>query len=560
MPGNAEHSPEELPLEIAALVNAAPSFARHVLCLGALPDALSLYFHASRMGCMTQHAETDTIPQHGPRPDLVLWAAPPEPVLAPLRRLKSLIDPCGRLCVLLPTGPGFAESERAWMEAAGQAHWLRYQETGVSPSEETGLLTFVHEGYDALEHATSLAASGHAEWACEVLKRLPLVYLRTPETFLNVFAEHLLSLLQWAKRMPKEAALDFAAVSQDLFNRITALDPHFHPAYQCKAEFWRDAGRPDMAARILRSVEHVAPSEPVRRQLLTLPATPAPESDPALPDGWEAPPPPMRVLYLLHPRPHFGLDVIYDGLCRVLGVENVVDWPCKPWLHGAPTREMANYPCTFSHPAHAYTLDDLLQRLEAGYFDCVLYGDVENALDRAVARQISALSRDVPFFLLDQVDEVADMRGRVRPYLKRDHITAYFKREMLAGAHYGPEVYPLPFAYPDHLVLDGPEPERPNPFFWAGHREAGMRRLYLERLEELYGCSLGAALTPEVYQATMRQSRVGLNCFGFGFDTVRYWELPANGCLLLSERLPLQIPANFVDGESAGFFLDLTEL
>ena len=55
-------------------------------------------------------------------------------------------------------------------------------------------------------------------------------------------------------------------------------------------------------------------------------------------------------------------------------------------------------------------------------------------------------------------------------------------------------------------------------------------------------------------------SRIGLNIFGFGFDTVRYWEIPAHGAMLLAERLPIDIPHNFVDGESAVFFDDLSDI
>ena len=41
---------------------------------------------------------------------------------------------------------------------------------------------------------------------------------------------------------------------------------------------------------------------------------------------------------------------------------------------------------------------------------------------------------------------------------------------------------------------------------------------------------------------------------------MRYWEVPAHGCMLLSERLPIRIPHNFRDGESAVFFDDLEQL
>lgn len=44
------------------------------------------------------------------------------------------------------------------------------------------------------------------------------------------------------------------------------------------------------------------------------------------------------------------------------------------------------------------------------------------------------------------------------------------------------------------------------------------------------------------------------------FDTVRYWEIPAHGGMLLAERPPIRIPHNFIDGETAVFFEDMPEL
>ena len=53
---------------------------------------------------------------------------------------------------------------------------------------------------------------------------------------------------------------------------------------------------------------------------------------------------------------------------------------------------------------------------------------------------------------------------------------------------------------------------------------------------------------------------IGLCLFGNGFDTVRYWELPAHGVMLLAERSPLVIPSNFEDGRQAVFFDNAAEL
>ena len=119
--------------------------------------------------------------------------------------------------------------------------------------------------------------------------------------------------------------------------------------------------------------------------------------------------------------------------------------------------------------------------------------------------------------------------------------------------------WPLPSPTPPHRRLS-PDHGRPRPFFWAGHRQFGQWRLYLEALEARYGWDLNERFDQTEYQRRLRESRIGLNCFGMGFDTVRYWELPAHGCLLLSDRLPIQIPHNFVDGHHAVFFDTLPEL
>jgi hypothetical protein len=74
------------------------------------------------------------------------------------------------------------------------------------------------------------------------------------------------------------------------------------------------------------------------------------------------------------------------------------------------------------------------------------------------------------------------------------------------------------------------------------------------------GRSLAREYTQEEYAAVLRNARVGLSMFGGGFDTVRYWELPAHGCLLLAERPPIRIPYDFEDGVSAVFFNDLPDL
>jgi hypothetical protein len=45
-----------------------------------------------------------------------------------------------------------------------------------------------------------------------------------------------------------------------------------------------------------------------------------------------------------------------------------------------------------------------------------------------------------------------------------------------------------------------------------------------------------------------------------GFDTVRYWEIPYSGSVLISRRPRTLIPNNFEEGRHAFFFDSLKEL
>lgn len=84
----------------------------------------------------------------------------------------------------------------------------------------------------------------------------------------------------------------------------------------------------------------------------------------------------------------------------------------------------------------------------------------------------------------------------------------------------------------------------------------GARCLQMSWLEKMLPLSAtyGTPLTPSAYADRLQQHLMGISLAGNGFDTVRYWELPAHGALLLSERIPLAIPFDYEDGKHAVFF------
>jgi len=415
--------------------------------------------------------------------------------------------------------------------------------------------------YNPLDHACVRFDASHPDEAYEILAQIPKPCFDNPDASATIHSTIVLCQLALDRGAADTTErLKRFMIAQWSFYCAIARAPRLHNIYRAQAEFWHRLGHTDMAARLLRSIQHVEPDEGVSAQLAGYgqPSRLVPPDDTAPP--WEPPSSPPRVLFVMHPRPHYGLDIVYDGLCTVLGVENVVEYPWKPSLHGRPPESMANYPCVFDRPGTRLTSDELLCALNDGAFDAVLFGDVEHAVRRPMARRLMESACRTPVFLFDAQDTCDDTRAEMAEFLGIESFAGVFKREMLIGVDYGPNAFPLPFAYPDERVPLNVEYDRPYDLFWAGHREFGLRRLYLERLEVLTKQSFSLAFSQEDYVKVMKASRVGLNIFGMGFDTVRYWELPAHGCMLFAERLPIRVPFEFRDGENALFFDDMREL
>ena len=418
----------------------------------------------------------------------------------------------------------------------------------------------VNPGYNPLLHARALFNAGHPGWAYEVLDRVPEHLLSEAEFRAAYQGERQLCLLAWDKVGDTEGRLGRFFQSQSMFYEAAWNDPQLELPYLCQAEFWRRIGNDDMAARMLRTIRHVSTLEEIERRLSMY----RPEKR-----GWglyeEAPPWTAgarlpRILFVIPGRPHYGLDVLYDGLCTVLGDQNVVDYPWKPTLHGERPTELANYPCMFNRRGESLDLPAVLQLLSEGAFNAILVGDIEQHVGPEAMRALLDAAPETPVFVVDQQDDPLNNLPGMLAFMGRTSVAGYFKREMLACHNYGANVRPLPFAYADHRVPQVLPVKRSQALFWAGHRMYGLRTLYLQRVESMLGERFDRKYTQEEYAQALRDSRIGLNIYGFGYDTVRYWELPAHGCMLLAERMPIRIPHNFRDGESAVFFDDLPDL
>jgi hypothetical protein len=60
-------------------------------------------------------------------------------------------------------------------------------------------------------------------------------------------------------------------------------------------------------------------------------------------------------------------------------------------------------------------------------------------------------------------------------------------------------------------------------------------------------------VNPDEYYREIMRSRIAVSIRGGGFDTCRFWEIPACRTLLLSEKPDIDIPGGFEDGKHAVF-------
>jgi hypothetical protein len=276
----------------------------------------------------------------------------------------------------------------------------------------------------------------------------------------------------------------------------------------------------------------------------------------------------MKVLFCTFGFVDYGLDVLYDGLCRALGHENVHDYPHKSTLHEESPLGRKNsyvwYPCFFNYPVAASD-SDKIELLRSGGYDLLILA-CRGSRDFTFTRYptdpqvrhadlIARMTRHIPTVLVDYADsEVVN-----EALIDRFNALLYFKREYMKGTRYGKRVRPLPLAYSPQFIAPVQDDERYNMVFWAGKRYR-WRGPFLEACEHFQQQKFNKYWPQPLYAQALARHIFGLSLPGHGQDTARYYEVPANGALLFSQRLNVVIPYDFTDLENAVFFDDPNEM
>lgn len=290
----------------------------------------------------------------------------------------------------------------------------------------------------------------------------------------------------------------------------------------------------------------------------------------------------MRVLFLTHPEANYGAHYFYNGLCRVLGHENVYDYPndptfhgnnnngyIRPWHHNEPGNTDRLKWFDEGYPEKPLDVEAVSGLLRDGFVDLVVleswrwtvqqsWRELEADIRASGAKVILHDGEDFSFFHTEALDAV-------NPHY-------YLKRELLKGTNIAGmpfTVLPFPFSAPDQIVE------------WADAQPPAV-------IERDIACLLGLSWQPRQqlaeelrrgmdageytgYVATnadsdrnnpqhllgfwhylqlLRTSRFGVSMRGWGWDTCRMHEVSVLTGLLVDE-LDIRIPHPFTHGVNA---------
>ncbi len=551
-----------------------PPFVRRLLRSGSLPLSLSaIYDEGPETVCVSEGCGADVdvdLVRGGVDAAILSFGSwDPARLLSALEKMRTAVNPDGRVTVLYAGADKSPLTMSQWDLFLSDQSWIRYQQGALTASDDplqVWGIVLVLKTYNPVQHARRIVDQGRPDLAIAPLKDIPesLITSNTTQALLALEKQRL--YLKWQQQLhgqlPSHA---FFSKERREFAQVTTVSPLLKESYHVHSRFWSHIGRDDMAIRTLSSIDHVCPDETTRHLLQLLRhrmLTPAKACrlEQALAD-WQMEWRP-RILFITHGTSDYGQDTLYHGLCTLLGHENVVDYPWKPTLHGREVDTANSYPCVFNYPGEPLSVDDLVVQLQTGGFDFILFSDLLGMIHQQEVRRLVNAAPHLPVVLYDAWDDCYTPLHTVLEYLDRSEVALVFKREMLDGVDYGTRTYPLPFGYPETLSCAGlPVDQRASDApFWAGRNEFGLRSLYVQQLERITGCDMQTRFDQDTYRERLRSSLIGLSFFGVGFDTVRYWEIPANGVMLLAENPPIIIPNNFEDGISAVFFENMSEL
>lgn len=300
---------------------------------------------------------------------------------------------------------------------------------------------------------------------------------------------------------------------------------------------------------------------------------------------------PKRVLMLCHPEMDHLAYMMYDGLYKVLGKDNLSIYPYVKHYNGGVddwyTLDDGKKGFTVSpgyisrHETSERSFDDLVNNIHS--FDIIYISSARTYAIRSLDEFIARCGRNnLPPIVFSEGEDYQQL-DTIRMIKRRYNPVACFKREYIQtdidrfGGDLHP-IYPLPFsAVTDNLVPDNPNKDI-DVFALFGNtypiRENIVRLINSSHLKGKYNIYVGidhcnngpipnnsGAKLYKDYLDLMSRSKINIIARGWGNDSLRRFEAPCFSGLVLSDNIPITTPAPFIDNQHIIYYNnDLSDL
>ncbi len=281
----------------------------------------------------------------------------------------------------------------------------------------------------------------------------------------------------------------------------------------------------------------------------------------------------MKILFIASKKYDYLQDAIYSGLVKQLGWKNVHTLS----FYRNYIFSIKKYPRNIGYEKHTLLTKKLFFNKFRDY-DLVILASCKPDAFKDYISILPHLSGHTKTAFIDGGDaspiggdltrlgqsELWDLAHQ-RPF---DYI---FKREYLKTQVYDKNVFPCPFAFNYNVIKTISRPSLAyNVTFWAVESHP-IRTKALNLIADKYDCQANGTTTNQnfykykrkgdKYLEELQKAKITLNFRGGGWDTLRYWEVPALGRFMVSQVPGIVIPNNYEHEKHAVFIhQDLSNL
>jgi hypothetical protein len=278
----------------------------------------------------------------------------------------------------------------------------------------------------------------------------------------------------------------------------------------------------------------------------------------------------MKILFINSKKFDYSQDLTYAGLVAVLGKACVRDYPRNFSYHF----DIKKYPKNMGRSKGSFLDFFQSENISVKNCDAVLVGCPKPDALEAYLKICKDIPSSTPVIMVDGGDKETiggDATRLGRPELWQEAIRKrnwdfVFKREFMKNKSYPPHILPLPFCMNLEALQFTPKWQYDKLVsFWASESHP-IRTKALEILAGQFDCDQnGTSKNKKMshftykgkrYSEELAKCRIALSLRGGGWDTLRYWEIPAHGPLMVSQRLDIVIPNDFEDRKQIVFCND----